>query len=444
MALPDVVLRRKTQVTPLTKSLFSATKTERAGSWIKEKGQITADVVDFKSEKGTKVMPHPDKSFKLYQQIYQKVPVAKCSIDSTVNFAIQSGYELEGPKGAVKKVEEWIDQVNFDLIMMDAMKQMQIYGNAWLEISDITSPKFLPVNQMFVVVHSGDENDGQIKDYKQIINETEEISFEKEEIVHFLWNRESGLGNGFYGISDLKASTTVLTRLLNFQEDIGEVMHHHAKPIIQWIIGTEDSPGTQPQIDDFKTNLADRETGGDLITSFGVEGKTIASDLRMVQPDGMLKHLENQLISALQVPEIFVRGGETSNKATADVELQAFDRRVKAIRGVVSRFVEDFIFPTVVESRDKVKIVWNEPSFETEAKKAEMVKNLVAGNTPLEVALKIVGWGAYIDDLEEAGGEKEPTPPMGQEPPEKSDEPKEEDFETQEDWLNAHEAWKQL
>jgi len=441
MALPEIILRRTniTKQVQSTNPLFKKIDSERAGYWI-EKGIITSNVVDFKSEKGTKVMPHPDKGFKLYQQIFQKVPVAKCSINSTVNFAIQSGYELEGSEEAVKKIEEWVDLVNFDLMMMDAMRQMQIYGNAWLEVSDIDSPKFLPVDQMYVVVHSGDENDGQIKGYKQIIKMGEnEIPFDQEDMVHFKWNEESGLDGGFYGLSDLKAGATVLQRLLNFQEDIGEVIHNHAQPILHWLLGSEESPATQAQIDAFKTNLGDREVGGDLITSWGVEGKAVMSDLRMVQPDGMLKHLENQLICALGVPATFVRGGESSNKATAEVELQTFDRRVKSIRRVVSRYTEDYIFP-LITGGEKVKILWNEPSFETEAKKAEMVKNLIAGNMPLVVALKIVGWNAFVNDLEEAGGEKEPMAPMGG----PGGPPQEDDFDNQEDWLKALKEYDSL
>jgi len=446
MALPESISRRTniTNSIQTTKPFFKKVESERKGYWV-EKGIITSNIVDYKSSEGTKVIPHPDRSFRLYQQIFQKVPVAKCAVNSTVNFAIQSGYELDGPADAIKKIEEWTDKVNYDLMMMNAMRQMQMYGNAWLDVSDIEYPKFLPVDQMFVVVHTGDNDDGQIKGYKQIIKEGErEIEFEKKDMVHFIWNEESGLDGGFYGLSDLKAGALVLQRLLNFQEDIGEIMHNHAQPIIHWTLGTEDSPGTQTQIDDFKANLGDREVGGDLITSFGVEGKSVMADLRMVQPDGMLKHLENQLISALGVPATFIRGGESSNKATAEVELQTFDRRVKSLRMVVSRYTEDYIFPLIVGDK-KVKILWNEPSFETEAKKAEMVKNLVAGNTPLEVALKIVGWNAFVSDLEAAGGEKEPPAPMGMGGPpgdKKPKVPQEEDFDNQDDWLKALNEWK--
>ena len=444
MALPSVIEKRViTENKPKSFAVsFRPKITDTKFDVNFEKGMRTSSP-GWDDGEGEKTIDHPDGNFKLYQEIYQKVPVAKISIDHTANFAIQSGYELEGDAGDVKAVEEWMDKVNFNILLLDALKQMQIYGNAYLEVTDIENPKFLPNDQLFVVVQRGGNNDGQIKRYAQKTNMGEPIPFDKEELVHFKWNLESGLPeSGFYGISDLKAATATLTRLLNFQIDVGEVVHRHAEPIIHWIIGTEDSPGTAAQVANFKSNLGDREKGGDLITSFGVEGKPIATDLRnSVEAGSILKHFENQLIAAMQVPEIFIRGGETSNKATADVELQAFDRRVKAIRSIASMYVEDFIFPKITSG--KVKFAWNEPSFETEAKKAEMLANMFKAGMPLEVSMKIVGWASFLNELEEAGGQQMPMMnPMGddkEKPP--KEKPKEEDYNSQAEWAEAYRLW---
>jgi len=406
-----------------------------------EKGSITHSIYSPQEKDGSKLVPHPDTNYSLYQDIYQRVPVAKIAVDHTANFAIQSGYELEGPAYAVEKIEKWIEKVNFNHTIKDAMIQMQIYGNAYLDISQTDMPKFLPVNTVSVSVSTEENSDGEVEGYVQKVNSREPIPFEKDELVHFKWNNESGLDGGFYGISDMKAATTTLRRLLNFQEDMGEAIHRFASPLIHWIIGTEESPGTESQVSAFKSSLADREHGGDLITSFGVDSKAIATDLRMIQPDGILEHFENQLIAAFQVPEIFIRGGKTANKATADVELQAFDRRVKAIRNVVTMYIEDFIFPKITGT--SVRIIWNEPNFQTETSKAEMVERMTKAGIPLEVSFKIVGWGGYLNDLEEAGGQQLPS--MGQgafgQPPQPPSKPKEEDFKTQADYYDALEKW---
>ena len=449
MALPSTIYRKSISETPtnILASDFRKVNTKRESSFIVEKGRVTSPNPTFNDKEGEKTVKHTDRNYNLYQQLYKKIPVVKNSINNTTNFAMQSGFELEGSDTAVKAVEEWIDKVNFNLHLSDLMTQLQIYGNAYYEITDINHPKFLPTSQMFVIVGIDGEMNGRIKEYRQIIDTdpNNTTSFNLDELVHFKWNVESGLPeSGFYGFSDLKSATSVIRKLLNLQEDLGSVLNRHAEPLIHWIVGTQESPGTTSQITSFKGNLGDREKGGDLITSFGVEGKALASDLRLIQPDGILKHLENQLIAAMQVPEIFIRGGETSNKATADVELQAFDRRVKALRKNVNALVEDFIFFKVTGG-EKVKIIWNEPNFSTEATKAEMVERLVKSRIPAQVAFKMVGWQGYLDDLEEAGGQEEVMAPMmGKEEPEDKpkEKPKEEDFATQAEWVDEMNKYK--
>ena len=356
-------------------------------------------------------VPHRDGNWKLYQEVYERVPVVKNAIDNTANFAIQSGYQLEGDKGSAK---EFIEKYNFDIVLINIIKQLQIFGNAYLEIGD-NMIKLLPPDQMFVVVSKGGENDGEVIGYKQKTDTiTKEIDFLPDEIVHFKWNE---IGSSFYGLSDIKSALTTLTRILNVQEDLGEMIHRYANPIVHWMLGTPESPATESQISDFIDKLNQRSVGEDLVTSTAVDHKVVAANIKALQPDGMLKHFENQLIAAMNVPEIFIRGGETSNKATADVELQSFDRKVKAIRKVVSTMIEDNI-----DAFKGVKIVWNEMSIESEATKADMVANLVyRGRIPPRLALKMVGWGSWVDEFDQ----EDELPPQ------------ENDFQTQAEWIEA-------
>ncbi len=407
------------------------------------KGKMTDhQVISFNDKQGEKTVKHPDGAWKLYRKIYEEIPVAKNSVDHTADFAVQSGYQLEGPESAKKKINDFIKRHNFDILMVDILKQMQIFGNAYLELGknktgEIVSVKMLPPEQMYVVVFAGENNDGELKGYKQIIKPGQEINFNPDEIAHFKWNTAS---NPFYGVSDLRAVVGILTRLLQFQEDVGEIIHRYGNPIIHWILGSEDSPATKEQVESFKNMLDERETGEDVITSFGVSHEVISSNLKITQPDGMLKHLENQLIAGLRVPEIFIRGGETSNKATADVELQAFDRRVKSIRRAFARIVEDKVFKQISPASD-VTIEFNEMSVETEATKAEMLERLVKSQIPPELALQMVGWGSWVDEFDKLKDDMPPPlQPRFPNPPPKEP-PKEEDFETQADYYEALERY---
>jgi len=468
MAVLDESIRRATFV-PKAKNLFEIAKPREnsalLNSLLKEsKGKYTDYVsVNWRDGKDEITMEPPDKNWKLYKDIYEKVGIIKNCIDNTADFALQSGYELEGPESGRKKIEKFNKTVNFDLILHNILKQMQIYGNCFMEVSretvfdeDKWSLKILPPEQMRVVVFKGQGKDGQIKSYRQIpLMGNQPIEFTPEEVVHFKWNTATSM---FYGVSDLKAVCGTLTSFLNFQEDIGEIIHRYAAPIVHWKLGTEETAATAGEITDFISLLNDRDTGQDMVTSANVTANPIVNNLRMVQPDGMIKLLENQLIAGLRVPEIFIRGGETSNKATADVELQAFDRKVKAIRNAVSAMVEDYIFRKIAPTSD-VTISWNELSVESEHTKAEELTWLVQAGVPTKVALDMCGWGSWINDVEEEKAASLALNPQNQIPKPDTQvpinpadkkpvqqqvplKPKEEDFETQEEWFEAYRKWE--
>jgi hypothetical protein len=459
MAVLDESTRRTTSK---VKTLFEIARSpERSNLFkdlVKESKGIYTDAIktSWTDKKGEKTMEPPDKNFKLYKDVYEKVGIIKNCIDNTADFALQSGYELEGPKSARDKVEKFIKKSNFDLIMHNILKQMQIYGNCFLEIQkgtvfdeDSWDLKILPVSQMRVIVDTSEGNDGTIKGYRQITFGNNYVDFIPDEVVHFKWNTATSM---FYGVSDLKAICGSLTSLLNFQEDIGEIIHRYAAPIIHWKLGNEEQPATAGEVAAFIALLNDRDTGQDMVTSSNVEANPIVNNLKMVQPDGMIKLLENQLIAGLRVPEIFIRGGETSNKATADVELQAFDRKVKAIREAVATMVEDYIFKKIAPTSD-VTISWNELSVESEHTKAEMLTWLVQSGTPLTVALKMCGWGSWVNDVKEEQEKQGGSPPFSpamppnqaqpaDKKPEQKPRPNEEDFDTQEAWFEAYRKWK--
>lgn len=411
------------------------------------KGKVTTDEFNWIDAQGEWTAPHKSRNWQLYKDVYDKVSVVANAIKNTANFAIQSGYQIESEnKNAKKKVEEWIRDKNFDLIMLKILLQMQIYGNAYLEISSLN---LLNPKNMYVVTYKGGSADGVIKGYKQVIGPGKEtiVMFTPDEIVHFKWNDD---GTDFYGNSDIRPILTTVTRLLQFQEDIGEVMHHYSNPILHHKLGTEQAPATDTTIDAYKELLDEREIGEDWITSSAVEIVPVVSNLRMIQIDGIIEHFENQLIAGLCVPEIFIRGGKTANKATADVELQAFDRKVKSLRAVLSRNIEDRLFKDVAKTSD-VLMAWNEMGVEGEEVKSKTVMNLSTAGVPTICALKIVGWGSWVDEVEEEIKKNPPMPslmpqpfgksPKGNQPqkPVNKDEkiPPEEDFETQADWVEA-------
>jgi hypothetical protein len=363
-----------------------------------EKGSLTnttlSDNLIYKD-----LIPHRDIPWDLYTLCYERSSLVYNAINNTADFCIQAGFDFDGSADAKKKILEWMDKVNFELILRNILIQLQVYGNAYLDISDTTFPKLLPPKTMYVQVKKGGDDDGKVVGYKQIIdiNPNNAIEFTKDEIIHFKINDAC---NPFYGMSEIKPVLGSLTRYANWTEDLGQILHRFASPFLHWTVGTDDIPGTQAQVDAVTGSIQNRLPGEDFVSSSAIKHEVVQATEGMIQVDNLVKNLQDEIIAGLRIPEIFARGGITSNKAVGDVEMQAFDRKCRALIYVVTMPCEDLLYPKVTSRASNIKMVWNEFSAEGELIRAQRLKFMIDSGIPLKVAIKMIGWGTWVDDVE--------------------------------------------
>lgn len=365
-----------------------------------EKGKLTSAEDEFQGlfhrDSDTVLVPHKEMPWLLYRESYRRIPLVYNAINNTADFALQAGFELEGSNDAQQKIWKWIDKTNFNLILRNIFIQMQAFGNPYLDITETDFPKLLPPDNMFVIAEKGG---GRVVGWKQVnsLDESRNVAFSPGQLIHFKWNDAI---NPFYGLSEIHPALGAITRYENFALDVGDILHRYSAPIIHWTVGTEEMPPTQEQIDDFRGDVENRLVGEDFVTSAGIKPEVLGAGQKMMQVDGLILMMQNDIIAALRVPEIFARGGATSNKATAQVELEAFDRKVRALQQAVSTMLEDFLFPKLTSG--DVRIVWNELSIEGELIRAQRLQSYITSGVPLEIGLKMSGLGTWVDDVKKA------------------------------------------
>ena len=362
-----------------------------------EKGQLTDNsIVDTALYKD--IVPHKDIPWELYTLCYERSSLVFNAVNNTADFCIEAGFDFDGSADAKTKILDWMDETNFELIMRNILIQLQIYGNAYLDISDMKFPKLLPPKTMFVKVQKGGESDGMVIGYRQIIEGGMKfIDFEKDSIIHFKFNDAC---NPFYGMSEIKPCLGSLTRYANWTDDLGQILHRFASPYLHHKVGTDEIPGTQAQIDAYTATVQNRLPGEDMITSSAIEIEVVQATQGMIQVDNLVKNLQDEIIAGLRIPEIFARGGTNANKATSDNEMQAFDRKCKALIYVLKMHCEDFLFPKITSRASKIEMVWNEFSAEGELMRAQRLKFMTDAGVPLKTAVQMVGWGTWVDDIE--------------------------------------------
>ena len=362
---------------------------------IYEKGRITStSTIDLALYKD--IIPHMGIPWDLYQLVYERSSLVYNAVNNTADFGIQGGFDFDSSSDAKRRIMEWMDKVDFELILANIFKQLQIFGNAYLDISNLNFPKLLPAKTMFVAVEKGGDDDGKVIGYRQLLDGgIKTIEFTPEEIIHFRYN---DCCNSFYGMSELKPVLGALTRYANWTEDLGHILHRFAAPYLHHKVGTDVAPASQTQLDDYISDVGARLPGEDWVTSGAVDIKVIQASQGMMQMDNLVKSLQDEIIAGLRIPEIFARGGVTSNKAVGDIEMQAFDRKVKALQKTVAISLEDYLFPKL--TKGKVKMVWNEFSVEGELIRAQRLQYMVQSGIPLKTVLQMVGWGTWTDEVE--------------------------------------------
>lgn len=366
-----------------------------------EKGQLV-DPEETKSfiASESDIIAHKDMQWFLYKESYKRVPIVYNAVNNTADFAVEAGFDIEGSDSAKTTINKWFDRVNFEQILRNIFIQMQVYGNAYLEITDINNPKLLPPDTMFVRVRKPEGT--PLLGYTQKVGVKEQTNptWEPEQIIHFKWNTAI---NPFYGMSEIHPALGAIQRYENWMIDLGQILHNFAAPIIHYRIGTPEAPASQTQIDNFRSELENRLVGDDLITSGAIESTVVGDGkLKLFQPDSMVNDLENGVIAAMRIPATFARGGESSNKATAKEEIGAFEKKVKALQGSVSDLLEDMLFPKITNRSSDNKMVWNEFSAEGELIRAQRIKFYTEAGIPADIALKMAGLGSWSDEVKKA------------------------------------------
>ncbi len=281
-----------------------------------------------------------------YEEIYKKVPLVQAAINYTADLAVGTGYNLISEDASAKmEVYEVLEQQDFGLLSHRLTRHLLVYGNAYVEIvrlgDKIVELKLLHPKDMKVITN----DTGEVQGYEQVLGMGKNIKFTPDEIAHFKWNV---IGDELYGTSAIESVVEAINVKLQMEHDLRLISHRYAAPQIQYAIGNGEEPATEEQITEFESQLDNQTPEMDLVTSHLVNVKDIRPISGSIGVEEFLKHIENQVIAGLQVPEVALGRGQNSTEATAKVQLGIFDRRVKAIQRVLTRQTERLIIEPLV------------------------------------------------------------------------------------------------
>jgi len=420
---PRIGRKKRINPTPLISKYITEQLTEP--TLISGKGIIRAEL-DLFINRFLKGEPKNIEVWQQYRRAYDRIPLVAGAIDITTDNTIQS-FHISGPNK--EKIQELKKKFNLVEFFHNVCKQMLIYGNSFVEIvkdsSGIVDLKILPPIQMFVNRDKkGNFRPNQPDAYLQYLphKPMDPIAFSYDEVVHFKLNP---IGESAYGNSIIHPLLLLLQIKINTESNMDTILERYAAPLMHFQVGTPEQPATQAEIDAMSADLQDIQADTELVTDHRVVGTVLGSENKAMNIEPYLDYLENQIITGLQVPLVLLGRGDM-DRAVAEVQFDAFDRRVKTIQRTIKRIAERRIFKAHLGdvSEDQIpELMWGEPEQRQSREDMELIIQLKSSGIITAQKANSLLPEEYQEKLPEEIAKPQPQPFMKQPPEREGKEP---------------------
>src|SRR3990167_10885838 len=356
------------------------------------KGQVPLKTVRFPAELGEE---HPY-DFSSTEGLYKKFGFVTGVIDKYVDFIVGPGfYVTSEDKRAQKIIEEFLQDINFDTLLRAWVKEGLIKGNGFLEIGGKNGEipqgmKVLDANYMFL----RRDKFGNILNYAQYkgafdkFEKEKTVEFENHQIAHIALNK---VGNDAYGIGIVYPALNTVNNLLQNEKDMHLILSRKANTPIVAKIGDIDNPVTADAITSFGKELEWLNNKHEWAVPYYVDLKAIDFGKVGEKFEGVNKYDLDMLFFTFQVPEVLMGRGSIP-EGLAQVQLEAFERRIKSFQSEMEQVIETKIFKRILNAHGldlHVELEWGMPSQEEINKKIVNITNLLA-NPMLSNSLRVL------------------------------------------------------
>ena len=308
-----------------------------------------------------------------YRKAYDNISIVAGSINALVDNSIKFVQVIGKNEKYVEELRKFIEKFDSDQLFKNIARQLLIYGNTFIELvkdeSGIADLKVLPPVYMFVNRNEyGNFTKNQKDAYLQFLieNPTEPINFAWDEIAHFKYNQ---IGESAYGNSLIQPVVEFLHLKLESEANMAVIIDRYAAPLMHFKIGSPERPTNQKEVTQFSTDLEDIQADTELVTDDRVEGVVIGSQKEVINLAPALEYYVSQIIAGTGVPPVSIGIPIKTDRATAEIQLDVFDRKSKSLQNLISNITEkqiflrhlQLVFGEDIKPDEVPELVWGEP-----------------------------------------------------------------------------------
>ena len=230
---------------------------------------------------------------------------------------------------------------------------------------------YFPINATTMQIKR--DKNGVVQQYQQEVDDTT-VKFKAEDMIHIYYKRAKG--NAF-GTPFLHPVLDDVRALRQAEENVLKMMYRNIYPFFHVMVGDDETPGGENEINEVKDQIDGMEVDGGLVTTNRVEIKPIASN-QVINAQPYLQYLEERVFSGMGIPAILFGRGGTANRSTGDNMTSEMADRIRAIQRIIEVFVNEYIikellleggFDPVLNPEHVVEFRFNENELDSKVKR---------------------------------------------------------------------------
>lgn len=226
--------------------------------------------------------------------------------------------------------------------------------------------------------YSFDEN-GKILGYKQEMPDGRYKEFPKDDVIHFRYNRKSGIEIGTPILIPVKDDIKALREI---EENVEILVHQHLFPLFQFIVGTEKAPASMLKVGNegvdeiafWKAEIERLPAEGAIVTSERQQIKAIGVEGEAMKVKEYLSYFRERLFGGQGMSGVDFGISDTTNRNTASTMSRALIDTIKLIqktfeiqfhRRVIKELLRESTFSNALSPENDVRFVFNEIDIDT-------------------------------------------------------------------------------
>ena len=229
-------------------------------------------------------------------------------------------------------------------------------GNEW---HDLDGKRRRPIAGLYPIDPTSlrvaiDQNGRILKWRQEIPGATKFQDFAPDDIVHFAYNKKTGLVFGtpmvWPVIDDIRA-------LRRMEENVELLIYQHAVPLFHFKIGSQDLPGDYSEVLEAQTLWNSMPSEGMIITTERYEIESVGVDGSAINAEPYLEYYRQRIFMGLGVSEVVMGLGGTSNRSTSTNLVKEMQNRTSKIQRLIKDiFDHEILFELLREGN----LEWDE------------------------------------------------------------------------------------